>query len=105
MDKNLEFIKNNEGAVCVNLVFDKSNCYYEVSADGYNEYFLAQQIAYLKELCKHRGYLYLNQIYETFSIPWNTSNENWLFNAQNLNIEYSKIEGTGDYNIFIRRTA
>ena len=53
------------------IYFDKE-CHYWSSDDISNEYFLNTQIDYVRDLVKHRGYVYMNQIYEMLGAKWDT---------------------------------
>lgn len=57
------------------IYFDKECCYWS-SDDRRNEYFLNTQIDYVRDLVKHRGYVYLNQIYEILGAKWDTRIDN-----------------------------
>ena len=46
--------------------------------DLVNYYYLKHECDYMMEVCRVRGYIYLNQIYEHLGIKWNPSNENIL---------------------------
>ena len=41
-----------------------------------NRFFVARQCDYLIEKFYHKGYIYLNDIYESLCIRWNPDNEN-----------------------------
>ena len=38
---------------------------------------------YLNDLLEHRGYVYLNQIYEELHLPWDPKKENRCYNREN----------------------
>lgn len=60
------------------IYFDKE-CFYWSSDDRRNEYFLNTQIDYVRDLVKHRGYVYMNQIYEMLGAKWDTRMNNlWV---------------------------
>lgn len=60
--------------------FDAYTSYnFKEKDDLMNYYFLIHECDYMMDLCRIRGYIYLNQIYETLGIKWNPSNENILF--------------------------
>ena len=41
-----------------------------------NKCFIEATINYLRDLIQHRGYLYLNDIYETFGATWDPQEDN-----------------------------
>lgn len=50
--------------------------------DATNRHWLQLQIDYLQELLKYRGYLYLNQIYETLGIEWDPEKVNICYRLE-----------------------
>ena len=57
------------------IYFDK-NCAYWSNDNKMNELFLNCQTDYIRDLVKHRGYIYLNQIYEILGAKWEPRYEN-----------------------------
>ena len=57
------------------IYFDKE-CHYWSRNDRSNEHFLNTQMDYIRDLVKHRGYVYLNQIYEILGAKWDTRIDN-----------------------------
>lgn len=50
-----------------------------------NKYFLLHQQSYANELLKHRGYLFLNEIYDILGIPRTKAGQviGWIFDKDN----------------------
>ena len=46
-----------------------------------NHMYLIQQKHWFEDLFKHRGYIYLNQIYEALGVRWDSTKENvlWIY--------------------------
>lgn len=57
------------------LIFDKNSLYWNEKYE-HNLAFLLAQERYLHDLCKARGYIYFNEIYETLGICWTPNREN-----------------------------
>ena len=61
---------------------DLMTYYYIINLSFYqffhNHYYIKHECDYMMEVCRVRGYIYLNQIYEHLGIKWNPSNENIL---------------------------
>lgn len=57
------------------IYFDK-NCAYWSNDNKINECYLNYQTDYIRELVKHRGYVYWNQIFEILGAEWDTRMEN-----------------------------
>ena len=67
-----------------------------------NVAFLENTFNYLKEQLKHRGYLYLNDIYETLGVKWDPNKVNLCFRDEHdIDFEIVKVE-TLDYLIGIK---
>ena len=62
----------------------------------YNRLYLNMQCQYFQELCKYRGYLYLNYIYETLGAKWNPDWENVCYRIENGPLRMKIEEGYGD---------
>lgn len=58
-----------------------------VKDDECNMMFLRMQEIHSNELLKHKGYIYLNRIYEDLGIEWNPRNENPCFTSD----KYSRV--------------
>lgn len=48
-----------------------------------NKHFLRQQVYYLKEKCRFREYIYLNQIYEDLGVTWDPERDNICYLSKN----------------------
>ena len=57
------------------IIFDRNNPNWSAD-EGFNLMFLLALDRYLHDLLKARGYLYLNQIYESLGASWSPKNEN-----------------------------
>ena len=53
------------------IYFDEDSAYW-TNDNTLNEHFLNCKMDYIIEIIKHRGYIYLNQIYENLGIEWDT---------------------------------
>ena len=73
------------------IYFDKS-CPYWSKDDEMNRYFLNHQMDYVMDLIKHRGYIYLNQIYEQIGVEWDTERENICIK----NLDFTVVIGLDD---------
>ena len=62
----------------------------------YNRFYLNTQCQHFQELCKYRGYLYLNYIYETLGAKWNPDGENVCYRIENGSLRMKIKEGYGD---------
>lgn len=62
------------------ITFDK-NCAGWTENNENNLLFLRNTAAYLEDLFKYRGYVYLNQIHENFGIGWNTNDKNICYSV------------------------
>ena len=51
-----------------------------------NEHFLNLQTDYIMGLARHRGYVYLNQIYELLGIAWDPNQDNPCLRGSNFTI-------------------
>ena len=63
-----------------------------------NKAFLDVQKRYLKEKLFYRGYLYLNEVYESFGVRWNPKKANVCWHDKPLSIE---TEQTGENEFMI----
>ena len=57
------------------IYFDK-NCAYWSNDNKMNEHFLNCQADYIRDIVKHRGYIYLNQIHEILGAEWEPRYDN-----------------------------
>lgn len=55
--------------------FDKNSPMWTEDA-GYNIQYLLNIEKYINEIIRHRGYIYLNQIYDLLGVDWNSENVN-----------------------------
>ncbi len=55
---------------------------------------LRQETDYLKSTLRYRGYLYLNQIYESLGIKWfNFNNNHWIaFDEEKINSVFTIVD-------------
>lgn len=66
--------------------------YYDKNSPGWsinnevNEYFLNYQTEYIREVIKHRGYIYWNQIFEILGAEWDTRWENHCIENTNFTV-------------------
>lgn len=58
------------------IKFDKNNPYFNPSKQEANMLFLQTQEYYINDILLYRGYIYMNQIFETLGCEWNPDNEN-----------------------------
>lgn len=82
------------------IIFDASSITWNADVD-YNQRFLYSQENYIKNLFNHRGYIYLNQIYECFGVKWDPKLEHnlcYLVEYGPINLEF---EGVDDNKILI----
>lgn len=57
------------------ISFDKNSPMWTEDA-GYNVQYLLNIEKYINEIIRHRGYIYLNQIYAMLGVEWNPENVN-----------------------------
>ena len=62
----------------------------------YNCFYLNTQRQHFQHLCKYRGYLYLNYIYETLGAKWNPDWENTCYRIENGPLRMKIYDGLGD---------
>ena len=77
------------------IIFDV-NCVNWSPNGEYNRFYLNTQCQHFQELCKYRGYLYLNYIYETLGAKWNPDWENVCYRIENGPLRMKIEEGYGD---------
>lgn len=72
------------------IIFDKSSPHFDPRPrySEFNLLFVKAKINYLRDTLEHRGYIYLNQIYEAFEIKWNYRHNNICFVADNIVKKY-----------------
>ncbi len=65
----------------ITIRFDKNSSKWVDENFEFNRLLVKTQHEYIKDLCKHQGYIYLNTIYELLGLKWNPDNENvcWVF--------------------------
>lgn len=63
-----------------------------------NLVFLMNSIDYFNRVLEHRGYLYLNQVYETLGINWDPSYDNTCYLKSDEPISFS-VESNEDGNM------
>lgn len=87
----------------ITLLFNETNKNW-VNNKDHNFTFLLYTERYLEDLLYHRGYLYLNQVYEALGFEWNPKDENKCFIKPNcafrLNFEIFEY-GDNTVNILI----
>lgn len=83
------------------ILFDKNSAGWTNNQDS-NKMFLKTQIVYLKIKCTAKGYIYLNEVYETFGSAWNPDEENVCYrhNRGGIELEFEPIENEA-YLIYI----
>lgn len=69
------------------IVFDSNASYWSKNLEM-NRTYLNLQRYYLKDRLIYKGYLYLNEIYDTFGVAWNPDDENVCYRY-----------GKGDFDI------
>ena len=74
------------------IKFDRS-CLAHVENCGRNKAFLDVRKQYLVEKLLYRGYIYLNEIYESFGAGWDPTRENICWHGKPL---FVKTEQTGE---------
>ena len=79
----------------IKIIFDKT-CLEWFRDTDLNMTYLTSQRDLIKFLLRQRGYIYLNQIYEIFTAPWNPDNENLCWRKEkDLNIEIGEPDQEG----------
>lgn len=81
---------------------------YDETCDGWNrdpnwcELFLLMQRDYLNEKLKYRGYVYLNEIFESFGAKWNPDDDNLCYRIEcwSIEMDFEKL-GDGTYLVKI----
>lgn len=63
------------------VTFD-ANCANWTPNGEYNRFYLNTQCQHFQELCKYRGYLYLNYIYETLGAKWDPDWKNVCYRIE-----------------------
>ena len=67
------------------IYFDKT-CGYWNNDNKLNEYYVNHTMDYMRELVKHRGYVYLNQIFEALGATWDTRMGNLCIEDENFTV-------------------
>ena len=60
------------------IKFDEHSGFWRKDLDT-NLYFVKHQCEYLMEKCKAIGYIYLNDIYQSFGVAWNPNWDNTCY--------------------------
>ena len=58
------------------IIYIDETCAFWQNDHYCNELFLNLQVRHIRDIVKHRGYIYWNQIYETLGVEWDTRCEN-----------------------------
>lgn len=82
------------------IIFDE-NCTAWTRNIDYNLMFLGMQANHIKDQFIHRGYIYLNQIYETFGVAWNPGMVNSCYLLKSGPIKF-EFEPVSDVAIIIK---
>lgn len=70
-----------------------STSYHWTRDDKSNLFFMRHTMEYCRERLLYRGYLYLNQIYESLGMPWDPDNENVCYrNSETFIVVFSDTE-------------
>ena len=73
------------------ITFDSNNHNWENSRE-YNVVFLMTVERYLNDIIRHRGYVYLNEIYEKLNVRWNPGDENPCIKNDMCRLAYIQFE-------------
>lgn len=65
--------------------FDRDSNVYDPSGSEYNLYFLKHQQDYANDKLRHRGYLFLNEVYDMLGIPRTKTGQvvGWVYDERN----------------------
>lgn len=65
--------------------FDRYNDNHKIHDSEYNRYFLMYQQNYATEKLRHRGYLFLNEVYDMLGIPRTKAGQvvGWVYDERN----------------------
>ena len=88
--------------------FDENSAGWDRSREG-NIYFLKLTQDYLNDLLKHRGHLFLNEVYDRLGIPRRAIGQcvGWIYNENNPNgdnfvdLDIFNERNNNDENVFI----
>ena len=88
--------------------FDENSAGWDRSREG-NIYFLKLTQDYLNDLLKHRGHLFLNEVYDRLDIPRRAIGQcvGWIYNENNPNgdkivdLDIFNERNNNDKNVFI----
>ena len=58
------------------ILFNRSTSAYVTPEYNYNLMFIRHTELHLNNLLTHRGYVYLNEIYDAFGVKWDPKDEN-----------------------------
>lgn len=70
----------------------------------YNEMFVRCALNYCRELCRARGYLFLNEVYEKLGMPLTRQGQmaGWIFNDEHKNDHmWTVLNYNDDYDVYI----
>lgn len=84
-----------------NIIFDDL-CAHWSKNYMYNKSFIEQQIRYIFDIIRCRGYIYLDRIYELFGAGWNPYDRNdcIIYDENDLVITYKNLKDS-DFKITI----
>lgn len=82
----------------VKIIFDERSVHFDKYAIFRNQYVVKKLCKGFVEEANKRGYFYLNQAYEYFGIPWNSTSDNPCFSI--AMVSWVK-EDNGNYGIVI----
>lgn len=81
------------------IIFDES-CVSWTGDPDFDRMLLDSQIDYLKDLCRFKGYLYLDKVYDTFGVAWNPDDDNVCYRQNNGGIDF-EVEPINDGKFLI----
>ena len=103
-----EVIISELGTSPYGFKFDENSAGWDKSREG-NIYFLKLTQDYLNDLLKHRGHLFLNEVYDRLDIPRRAIGQcvGWIYNENNPNgnsfvdLDIFNERNNNDKNVFI----
>ena len=81
------------------IIFDE-NCVGWTGDPDFDRMLLDHQIVYLRDLCRFKGYLYLDKVYNAFGVAWNPDDENICYRESKGGINF-KVEPINDRKFLI----
>lgn len=83
------------------IKFDRNSPYWSGMTNADSQ-FLMIQGTYLMEQFKHRGYIYLNQVYDALGVGWDPRKENvcWIKGRDRFVIDYQQMD-SGDWFVTV----